>query len=779
VNVGQLFATLKLDTTEFESSLSRVESEGTSFASRTGNRMGLLLAAGFAAAAGAVAAFGASSVSVASDFEAGMNRFRSVTGSAVEDAGLTLDDFKNKFLELGSATQFSAAEAQQAAIELAKGGVGVEDILGGATQAALDLAAAGELDLAPAAEIVAKQLGVWGETGVQASDVADLLAQAANASTVDVDDLALGLAQAGGTAKVTGVEFRDLVQSMALIAPNFQSASDAGTSLKTFLARLAPQTDAAKDAMAELGLYSEQTGSAFFDAQGNFIGMEAAARILHAATKDLSEEQRLQAFNTIFGSDAIRAAAAIANAGAEGFNAMGVSMAAAGSAAEQAAIRNQGFKFAMDELMGAVETLQIVLGTLLLPLLTAIINEGLKPMVEGVIALVQSFTAAGGGAEQLQAQMLPVMAQLQAVTTAVLAIILAAWQSVQPGINAFGESITQAAGVVAGIMPAIQTTIQAALSLVTAFWQQNGSSIVGATNQAFTLAGSIIGGAMQLIASIITGVLAALVDFWRSHGNTLMAATTAIWQVISNVILAALNLIDGLIKAALAIFQGDWQGAWTTIQVSFGAAWNNIVVALKAALDLIRISLTFWLGQLQSVWNAAWSAISNVASSTWNAIKQAALDAAKGLVSEVVSTIKGLKDFFGGIASGLGSAARSIGSAIIDGIKNGISSAAGKIADAARSAAESALRAAKRALGIQSPSKVFEREVGAQISAGLARGILGGQGLVVAASTQTAAASAGASQRVVNYHINANYAYQPERRLRDDIRLLQMMGAGL
>ena len=52
------------------------------------------------------------------------------------------------------------------------------------------------------------------------------------------------------------------------------------------------------------------------------------------------------------------------------------------------------------------------------------------------------------------------------------------------------------------------------------------------------------------------------------------------------------------------------------------------------------------------------------------------------------------------------------------------------IADAARSVAQSALNAAKSFLGIASPSKVFRREVGEQIPAGMAEGIEDGEDVV-------------------------------------------------
>lgn len=323
--------------------------------------------------------FGVNSVKTAGDFESSLNRFASVTDSAMKSAGLDIGDAKEMFLDLGASTQFSASQVSQAANELAKGGVDIKEVMGEATKATLDLAASGEIDLVKSGEIVAKQLGVWGDEAGGATNAVNLLAQSANASTVNVDDLAIGLANAGGVAKGAGLNFEDTVTAIGLIAPGFSSASDAGTSFKAFLNQLNPTTNAAKDAMRELGLFTDETGSAFYDANGAFIGMEQAAGLLADATKDLTAEQKSLALEVIFGSDAQRAALGLATEGAEGWRNFAAEMTATGTAAEQAAKRNQGFNFAMESLGGAVETLMIRIGDKLLPVLTRFIENGLIP----------------------------------------------------------------------------------------------------------------------------------------------------------------------------------------------------------------------------------------------------------------------------------------------------------------------------------------------------------------------------------------------------------------
>lgn len=401
----------------------------------------IAVSAGLEAAA-AIGRFAGDSIKAAGDFEAGLNRMASVAGSSLAEAGFSLDDVKAKALDMGAKTQFSAAQAQDAMINLAKGGVPVVEIMGEATQATLDLAAAGEVELANAADIVAKQLGVWASTGVTATNVADLLAQAANASTVGVEELAMGLAQAGGVAKVSGVSFQDTVQTMALLAPGFGSAADAGTSYKTFLSRMIPTSDAATKAMMDLGLATGKGNSAFFDAEGHFVGMRQAAELLHGATSGLSEAERMLALNTIFGSDAIRAAAAIAEAGGAGFDAMGVAMLKAGTAAEQAAQRSQGFNFALDSLMGSAETLGIVAGSMLLPALTSLINNALIPGVNAVTEFFGALTQAGSPAATLAGTIgSMVVPALIGLTAAMIAYTIASGAAAIGGIQNLGVAL--------------------------------------------------------------------------------------------------------------------------------------------------------------------------------------------------------------------------------------------------------------------------------------------------------------------------------------------------
>lgn len=688
--------------------------------------LGTAAVAGFAAAGAGAVAFGVTSVTAAGDFEAAVNNLAAISGDALAQAGFSFDDVSAKALQLGQDTRYSASESIAAMTELVKGGVPVAEVMNEATDATLNLAAASGTELATAAEIVAKQFGVWSDTGVTATNVSDLLTQAANASTVGVEDLALGLANAGGTAKTAGVEFDDLVQTMALIAPNFSSASDAGTSLKTFLSRLIPTTKPATEAMIELGLATEDGKSKFYDAQGAFIGMEAAAALLQQQTANLSEEQRLQAFQTIFGADAIRAAAAIAEGGAEAFNQMGVDMAAAGTAAEVAAIQNQGFNFAMDSLKGSVETLQIVIGSALLPIITQFITTALIPG----IAVVQTFASALFGNAEAFGQLSP---QLQAVVVGVQGFLVAA----QPVAAFIGANLvpilTTLAGVAGGLLvgaivaaaapfaPLIGV-IGAAIAIGAALysaWQANFAGVQQA-----------VASAMAAVQSVVTSVVGAVKAFWDRNGAEITASAQRWWGQAQEIIAGVVAVISSVVTSVLNAVAGFIEDHGAEIQSVLDAAWNSIANTIDVVMNTVQGVVTTILGIVTGDWEKAASGIEQVVD---------------GIATYVGRQFENLKTLVSNVGPGLLSAAQGVGKAIVDGIAGGISAGAGAIASAAKAAAQAALNAAKGLLGIKSPSQVFADVIGKNISLGIADGILAEAAAPLAAVSSVAGATLGSA----------------------------------
>jgi len=619
-----------------------------------------------------------SSINVAANFESALYAFQAVAGTALERAGVSFDDVKKKALELGSTTQFSAQQALEAMTELAKGGVAVELVMGEATDATLALAAAARLQLANAAEIVAKQLGVWGATGVTAAEVADLLASAANASTVSVEELALGLANVGGSAKVAGLTFQETVQTMALIAPSFSSAADAGTSLKTFLQRLIPTTKDATRMMVELGLATEDGKSKFFDATGSFIGMEAAAQLLYEATKDLSEEQKFLALNTIFGTDAIRAAAAIAEAGAAGYTAMGQAMLETGGAAAAAATMQQGYKFAVEQFNAAVETLQITIGSAFLPYLTQLVTSAASG--------INTFTAWASSILSSSDPLAALAAQL-----------------------GFVEVTTEG----------LQQTIASAAVFIYSAWSALSEALGPSTASAWAAIQSVIQTALSAIQQLIQFVTSFVLQVWNNHSAEILSFARNTWNGIMSVVTAAAQFIQTAISALVAAVKFIWSNFGTEIVTIAKFAWNAIKITTETALSVLRNLFNAATSTLRGDWSGAWAAIKNIAETVWNGIRASASNLMQSLSELFNSLYPRLESAFRSALSG----ASQLGAALINGITSGIQQAASGLARAAADAAWSALNAAKSALGIQSPSRVAAEEVGVPLGQGILAGL--------------------------------------------------------
>lgn len=302
---------------------------------------------------GAAAAAGVGvAISKFADFDQQMSYVQAATHETASNMNLLRD----AALEAGARTVYSATEAAGAIEELAKAGVTTKDILSGGLDAALDLAAAGGLDVADAAGIAATALKTFKLEGEDMSHVADLLAAGAGKATGDVSELAQALAQGGLVAKSTGLSIEETTAGLAAFAENGLRGSDAGTSFKSMLQRLTPQSAEARDEMDRLGISA-------YNSQGQFIGLANFAGNLQQSLKDLTPEQRNAALATIFGADAVRAANVLYENGAEGIQDWTDKVNDSGYAAETAALRLDNLKGDVEQLGGALDTSLIQSGS--------------------------------------------------------------------------------------------------------------------------------------------------------------------------------------------------------------------------------------------------------------------------------------------------------------------------------------------------------------------------------------------------------------------------------
>ena len=389
---------LMADTASYEAAMTRAGSTAKTVASGMENtgRKSALIASGMTAAGLAVAAFGVAAVKMAADFDQQMSTVQANTGAT----SAQMDQLRAAAIEAGASTVYSASDSADAINDLGKAGMSVTDILTGGLSGALNLAASDGMAVGDAAEYMANALSMFHLKGSQASQVADTLAAGAGKAVGNVSDFGEALNNCGAQANSFGMNIQETTGVLALFAQNGTIGAEAGTQLNSMLMKLAAPSTEAANTMKELGISA-------YDAQDHFVGMANFAGQLQKAEKGLTDEQRNQANATIFGSEAIKAANYLYEAGESGVNKWTKAVSESGYAAEQAAAKNNNLKGDLENLSGSMESLMISVG------------EGaqgpLRKMVQGLDTLVDAFAGLPSGAQQT----IVVMASLAGVFGAV------------------------------------------------------------------------------------------------------------------------------------------------------------------------------------------------------------------------------------------------------------------------------------------------------------------------------------------------------------------------
>lgn len=324
---------------------------------------------------GAAAAAGLGfAIKAAADFDQAMSNVEA-TG---KDAARNMDGLREAAMKAGADTQFSATEAAQGIENLLKAGVKAKDVMAGGLTGALNLAAAGQIEVADAAEIAATAMTQFNLKGKDVPHIADLLAAGAGKAQGEVTDMAMALKRGGLVASNVGLTIEETTGTLAAFASAGLLGSDAGTSLKAMFLRLQNPASGTAELMQELGI-------SLYDAKGNFVGMGNLAGELEDALKGMTQEQRDSTLATIFGSDAVRAATVLYKEGEKGIDGWVKKVNDQGYAADAAATKMDNLSGDFEQLKGSLET--ALIGT----------GEGaqgpLRNFVQGLTSLTNTYNA--------------------------------------------------------------------------------------------------------------------------------------------------------------------------------------------------------------------------------------------------------------------------------------------------------------------------------------------------------------------------------------------------
>ena len=647
-------------------------------------------------AAGAVLDIGMS-------FESGMSKVEAISGATGEDLAALTDKAK----EMGAKTKFSATESAEAMQYMAMAGWKTSDMLNG-IEGIMNLAAASGEDLATTSDIVTDALTAFGLSAQDSTHFADILAQASSNANTNVSMMGETFKYVAPVAGAMGYSAEDVALAVGLMANSGIKASQAGTSLRTILTRMAKPTKEVQMAMDQLGV-------SVIDSDGNMKSLHEIMDDLRSGFSGLSEAEKVNMAATLGETDGMSGLLAIVNASDRDYQKLTDSINNCSGAAESMAETMQ------DNLEGQLTILGSTAESLALEIYESVkgpLTDMTKLGIDAVSNLTEGFETGG------VMGMIDAAGQMASAFAENLPSII---EQGLPLVEGFTENLRSNAGkLVDGGIDLILKLAQGLMDGLPAMLQYVPQIIINIAGIINDNAPKLLMAGVQLIVVLGKGLIQAIPD--------LIAALPQIIQTIVST-LQAFNWVNSGIYIITLLRNG--------IISMVGAIASAAVEILKAIVGAIQ-SLP---QKLLEIAKKAGEGISSGLKGMLGAIKGAATSILSGIVSALTSLpskLLGLaKNGAQSIVKGFtGQSWGNIGKNIITGITAGITGSVGKLAEAAKNAAKKAFDAAKDFLGIHSPSKLMRDVIGKNMIAGFESGI-------VAETPNLEKTSAGSAQRAV------------------------------
>ncbi len=610
--VFELFAKLGLDSTEYENGLNSAKTSANSFGSAIGSGLKTAVKVGVAAlatATTAVGAFAASSVKVGAEFDKSMSQVAATMG-------LTMDDLKKQVGEvdtawgtfsgnlreyaqfMGQNTAFSATEAAEALNYMALAGYSVQESMDMLPNV-LNLAAAGNMELATASDMVTDTQTAFGLQMSEMPQLIDEMAKAASTGNTSVSQLGEafltvgGLAQElngglvtlsdGSTQSVSGIQ--ELEIALTAMANAGVKGSEAGTHMRNMLLKLASPTSDGTKALEAMGV-------AVFDTEGNMRSLSDIFGDLNTELGEMTQEQKIQAISDLFNTRDLASAEALLNAVGQDWDEIGESILDSKDAAsEMAATQLDNLAGDVTLFKSALEGAQIAISDKLTPTLRQFVSFG----TSGVSQIAEAFTNGGLNeamevfGDVLSDGLAMVVEMLPSMIDAGMQLLGALGQGLMDNAPLLLETMVQiveqiADNVISGfptVLNGIAELLPSILSAVTDIIIHIAQALSDPSNLV-----AIISGAVNIITSLVQGL--------KDNGTKIIEAAPEIIKNLINGLVEALpNLVEGAIQIIAALVEFIIENLPNIIAASI-----EIVFALVSGLIEAIPTLVVGVGQL-------------------------------------------------------------------------------------------------------------------------------------------------------------------------------------
>lgn len=631
-----------------------------------GEIAGKVLVAGLKAAAAAMAAIGTGAVAsgkfikdslnVYGEYEDAMKQVQATMGLTGEEGEEAFNKLSQAAKDAGATTRFSASESAEALNYLALAGYDTEQAIG-ALPGVLTLAAAGDMDLARASDLVTDSMAALGLEIADMDMYMDKMAKTSQKSNTDVQQLGEGILVAGATMKNAGQDLDTLNVMLGVLANRGIKGAEGGTKLRNIIMSLTSPTSAAAKELESLGI-------SVTDSSGNIRDMNDIFTDLNKELDGLSEADKMNALSNIFNKQDLAGVNALLSGTGDEMNNLYKELENADGAAQQMSdTMESGLAGSVRSLKSAYEGLQIVIGeqfaemaqgavgdvTELVRDITEILNDGFQ---EGDITAIgeriSSFLIQG--INRITEYIPGAIDMIATMLTELVNVLVELLPTLLPPL--LEGAIALLTGIIEAIVGNIEPLVEMVVYLVTTvaeFIIENLPILINAAIQiVIALANGIADALPQLIPAVIDAIILIVDTLINNLGQILNAALRIIMALADGIVAALPRLIAALPQIINSIINFITSNLPMIIDMGIRIILQLVVGIIKAIPSLVAALPQIVMALITGIGKAAIAIVDigrNIVRGLWDGIASMVTwikDKISNFVGGIVSGVKGL-----------------------------------------------------------------------------------------------------------------------------------------
>ena len=563
-----------------------------------------------------IVGIGIAAAKVGGDFEAQMSRVKAISGAT----GSSFEELRQQAIDLGAKTAFSAKESAAGMENLASAGFNAKEIME-AMPGLLDLAAVSGGDVALASENAATALRGFNLDASQSGHVANVFAKAAADTNAEVGDMGEAMKYIAPVANSMGLSIEEVSAAIGIMSDAGIKGSQAGTSLRGALSRLAKPTDAMQAKMDELGL-------SFYDSEGKMKPLKDQIGMLKDAFKGLTPEQQQNALVTLYGQESLSGMLALIDKGPDKLGKLTDSLKNSDGAADKMARTMQdNMNSSLEQMMGALESAAIVIQKVMAP--------AVRKIADAVSGMVDMFVSAPEPVQKMIVVIGLIVAAIgpllvifgQAVVT--IQRVKVGFMALQAGLALMETSLAAVILPVLGIVAAI-----AAVIVIGVLVYKNWDKIVAFGKKAWANITKFVSDAAKAIKEKWGDITQWFSDTWNNIKN------------------GAKGLWDGTIQGAKDAVDSV-KNAWNGIKEWFANLWKGTTSGLSSAWDSVTTTLAPFVETIKSIFqpildffSGLWGQVQTIFGSAWEIIKTVVMGPVLLLIDLITGDFNQFKEDF-------------------------------------------------------------------------------------------------------------------------------------